>query len=118
MAQLEDGIPHVLAFHSDAIERSDCTITQGHILESAGPRLPMVLHHVEVVAQQLEDEDGESTGVMAIVTLRDVKGGEFLSVCDSGDEDSEGEYDEEEEESGEEGSGEDEEGSEEDEEAF
>ena len=58
MAQSEDEIPHVLAFHSDAIEHSDCPITEGHSLEFAGPHHPMVLHHVEVVAQQLEDEDG------------------------------------------------------------
>ena len=48
----------LVVFHSDVIERSDCPITEGHSLEFAGPRPPMVLHHVEVVAQQLEDEDG------------------------------------------------------------
>ena len=49
MAQSEDAIPHVLAFCIEAIEHKECPITEGHSLEFASPRLPMVLHHVEVV---------------------------------------------------------------------
>jgi len=58
VAQSGDEIRHGVVFHSDAVERSDCPITEGHSLEFAVSRLPMVLRHVEVVAQQLEDEDG------------------------------------------------------------
>ena len=36
----------------------DCPKTEGHNIEFAAAFLPIVLHNMEVVHQQLEDEEG------------------------------------------------------------